>query len=164
MNKKVKNLILYLVLFLILFAFSFTPLFGTEELWNKKKNEPTPFHGIYFDIPTNVSNLKVIRSADIDDTETEISYDVEFEYQGADSSMRIIGILERQAFFGEGVVPKHSKATLKGEYESINETLFNERLKLKDLYKKTKDYKFKSISEIRVPLTESNGKYKFKTV
>lgn len=161
MNNKVRNLILFGILMVVVLGFTLTPLFGKELLWRPENNQTVPFSGIHFDTPTNVSNLKIRRSEKDGLVSDLISYDVEFEYRGADSSMRIIGKLGEQSFFGETITPRHSKATLKGEYDKINDILFNERLNYRDLYKNLDQYKFDSTSEIRVPLSESIKDYKF---
>lgn len=162
MNKKIKNFIIYGIFFLIIAGCTLTPWFGAEFLWMPENNKTVPFSGIYFNTPTNINNLKIRRSENNSNGSNLISYDVEFEYIGNDSSMRIIGKLAEQAFFGDSVVPRHSKATLKGEYDAINNVLFDERLNYGDLYKKIENYKFTSTSEIRVPLSESVKDYKFR--
>lgn len=162
MNKKIKNLILYGLLVLVVIGFSITSLFGKELLWKPENNKEIPFSGIYFDVPENVTNFKIRRSETQGLTSDLISYDVEFEYIGSDSSMRIMGKLAEQSFFGEEVTPRHSKATLKGEYDKINNLLFDEKLTHRELFKNIDNYKFSSISEIRVPLSESIKDYKFK--
>lgn len=162
MNKKIKNIILYGLLLVVLIGFSFTPLFGVDLLWKPENNKSVPYNGIYFDVPTNISNLKVVRSQKASSDGNLVSYDVEFEYAGTDSSMRVIGLLAEQSFFGDSVVPRHSNATLKGEYENINNKLFTETLAQRELYKKVPEYKFTSTSQIRVPLSESVKNYKFK--
>lgn len=162
MNKKIKNLVLYGILMVIVFGSVFTPFIADEFLWKPENNKAIPFSGIHFDIPTNISNFKIRRSETQVLNDDLISYDIEFEYKGADSSMRIIGKIAEQAFFGDTVVPRHSKATLKGEYDKINNILFDEKFTFGDLYKKIVDYKFTSVSEIRVPLSESVKNYKFR--
>lgn len=162
MNKKIKNFILYGIFLLIGLGCILTPWFGKDFLWIPENNKVVPFGGIYFDMPTNINNLKIRRSENVGSGFDLISYDVEFEYIGNDSSMRVIGKLGEHAFFGDSVVPRHSKATLKGEYETINNVLFDERLNYGELYKKLDDYKFVSTSEIRVPLSESIKDYKFR--
>ncbi len=162
MDKKIKNYILYSLLFLVLIGFSFTPLFGNEFLWKPENNKSVPYNGIYFDVPTNISNLKVVRSQRAATDGNLVSYDIEFEYAGTDSSMRVVGMLAEQSFFGDTVVPKHSNATLKGEYENINNKLFSEILTQRALYMKTPEYKLASTSQIRIPLSESVKNYKFK--
>lgn len=162
MNNKIKNLILFCLLGAIVFGFTLTPLFGKDLMWIPEKNQPVPFSGIHFDTPTNVSNLRIRRSETQGLLSNLISYDIEFEYRGADSSMRIIGKLGEQAFFGDTVTPRHSKATLKGEYDKINDILFNERLNYRDMYKNVDQYKFDSTSEMRVPLSENIKVYKFR--
>lgn len=162
MNKKIRDIILYGILFLVIFASTFTSAFGKDLLWKPEQNKSKPFAGIYFDIPTNISNLKIRRSETEGLLDKIISYDIEFEYKGADSSMRVLGKIAEQSFFGDQVVPRHSKATLKGEYEKINNLLFDEKLNYGDLHKNLADYKFTSTSEIRVPLSESVKDYKFR--
>lgn len=162
MNKKVKNLIIYLSLLLTLFLSSLSPMFGKDILWKEKYNKTIPFAGVYFDIPTNVANLKIRRSETDGLLNDLISYDVEFEYTGVDSSMRILGKTAEQSFFGDSVVPKHSKATLKGEYDKINNLIFDEKLNYGQMHKNLENYKFTSTSEIRVPLSEGVKNYKFR--
>lgn len=162
MNKKIRNFIIYAIFLLIVAGCTLTPWFGSEFLWKAENNKEVPFSGIYFDTPTNINNFKIRRSENNSSGKNLISYDIEFEYIGNDSSMRIIGKLGEQAFFGDTVVPRHSKATLKGEYDVINNLLFDDKLNYGDLYKKIENYKLTSISEIRVPLSESVKDYKFK--
>lgn len=161
-NKKIINLIIYAILFVVLALSVLSPLIGKELLWNPEANTSMPFNGINFDVPTNISNFKITRSINESLNRELISYDVEFKYTGDDSNMRIIGKLGEQAFFGSGVVPKKSNVVLKGDFGVINDSLFNEKLQLKDYYKKTEDYQLDSISEVRVPLTEDIGEYKFR--
>lgn len=162
MNKRIKNFIIYGILLLIIGGFVFTPWFGNDKLWRPEENPQMPFSGIHFDVPTNINNFTIKRSETESLSKNLISYDIEFEYLGADSSMRIIGKLGEQAFFGDSVVPRHSKATLKGEYDAINNVIFDERLTHGELHKNLENYKFTSISEIRVPLSESVKNYKFR--
>lgn len=162
MNIRIKNFIIYGVLILIIAAFLLTPFLGKEVLWRPEENKQVPFAGIYFDAPTNINNLTIKRGKTENLSNKLISYDIEFEYIGPDSSMRIIGKLGEQAFFGDEVVPRHSKATLKGEYDAINDVIFNERLTYGNLHKNLENYKFTSTSEIRVPLSESVKDYKFR--
>lgn len=162
MNKKVKNTILYAILFVILFISTFSKMFDVANIWEPDKNVGSSFNGIYFEKPSYVSNMKVVRSLVNENGVDKLFYDIEFVYSGQDSNMRIIGDVSEQAFFGDGVVPKHSNVTLKDQYDDINTELFNDRLVLKDYYKKTPDYNFKSSSSIRVPLNEEVNTYKFR--
>lgn len=162
MNKKIKNIILYGILMAIVLGFALSPMLGKEILWNSDQNVQIPFSGIHFDKLENISAFKIKRYETPGQVSSLISYDVEFEYTGSESSMRIMGKLAEQAFFGENVSPIHSKATLKGEYEKINNLLFNEKLTNRDLFKNLQNYKFSSTSEIRVPLNEEVKNYKFK--
>ena len=50
----------------------------------------------------------------------------------------------------------------KSHHDVINNLLFDDKLNYGDLYKKIENYKLTSISEIRVPLSESVKDYKFK--
>ncbi|MDO5725261.1 MAG: hypothetical protein Q4P29_03045 [Tissierellia bacterium] len=164
MNKRAKNLIVYLVFFAVLLISMFSSLFSKANLWRPENNKSVDFNGIYFDIPTNISNLKISRSINDKGVRDKIIYDVEFAYAGSDSNMRIIGQVCEQIFFKDGVNPSHSNVTLKGEYDSINDSLFDEKLVLREYYKEVPEYKFASKSQIRVPLTEAINTYKFRLV
>lgn len=160
MNRKLKNIVLFGIFLALLFLSTLTGFFGTEYAWPAAKNQPTSFDGLIFDEPANVSNLNVVRTVRDENGTSYIKYDIDFSYTGEPSNMRILGIPARQIYFPEGVVAKKSNVTLKGEYDKVNENIF-EKLKLKDLYKKRDDYFFKSISEIRVPMREKVKDYSF---
>ncbi|NLY21462.1 MAG: hypothetical protein GXZ08_09300 [Tissierellia bacterium] len=164
MNKKVKNAILYAILLIMLFISTFSKMFDVSNIWKPQNNGNTSFNGIYFEKPGNVYNLKVVRSLATENGSDKLQYDIEFEYSGQPSNMRIIGDVSQQAFFGDGVVPKHSNVVLKDQYDEINRMLFNEKLHLRDYYKKMPEYNFASNSSIRVPLTDNEdvNTYKFR--
>ncbi|EFI42502.1 MULTISPECIES: hypothetical protein [Peptoniphilus] len=161
MSKKLKNVILFGIFILILFVSTITKQFSSSVLWTQPDNKGTEFSGLLFKNPTEISNLTVARNVEKTDSGDLIRYDVEFEYQGDNSSLRILGVPVRQIFFNAGVVPSHSEVVLKGDYDKINEKLFNEKLSLKDSYKKTQNYEFKPVSQIRVPLKKIEGTYSF---
>ena len=130
-------------------------------MWSKEPNDGGGFSGLLFKNPVEISDLVVSRAIEGKGKDSLIRYDVEFSFSGDQSSLRILGIPVRQVFFNDGVVPKHSVVKLKGDYDKINEQLFNNKLKHRELYKNVKNYKFDAISEIRVPLESNIEKYKF---
>ena len=159
MNKKIRNLIIYAILLLIIFATTFMPWFGKDILWDQKKNKTVPFGGIFFDSPSSVDNLKISRGYNEDDS--VYTYKISFNYSGADSSMRILGKLSEHTFFGSDVAPSKSIVTLKGDFDSINNIIFDEKLNNGNLHKNLPEYKFSSTSEMRVPLSEDIKDYGF---
>ena len=161
MDKRIINYILYGILIVVLIGTTLTPMVDKDILWHPENNKPVSFSGISFDKPTNISKLSVTRSLDDLQGIRVINYDVEFEYEGEESSMRIIGDTLSQSFFGSEP-PKYSKAVLKGSFDSINDLIFNEKLMYKDKYTVVDDYKFTSTSNIRVPLSAEDGLYKFR--
>ena len=161
MSKKLKNFILFVVFIAILFVSTFSSQFSNEVLWSKEPNDGGGFSGLLFKNPVEISDLVVSRAIEGKGKDSLIRYDVEFSFSGDQSSLRILGIPVRQVFFNDGVVPKHSVVKLKGDYDKINEQLFNNKLKHRELYKNVKNYKFDAISEIRVPLESNIEKYKF---
>lgn len=161
MSKKLKNLILFGIFIIILFISTFSSQFGKEILWSIGNNTGGGFNGLLFKNPVEISELIVSRSFENKDSKDLVRYDVEFEFSGEESSLRILGTPVRQVFFDDGVVPSHSVVNLKGDYDKINDQLFNEKLKHAELYKNVKDYQFKPVSEIRVPLSKDVEKYSF---
>lgn len=161
MSKKLKNFILFVVFIAILFVSTFSSQFSNEILWSNERNDGGGFSGLLFKNPVEISDLVVSRAIENKDKNTLIRYDVEFNFSGDNSSLRILGVPVRQVFFNDGIVPKHSSVTLKGDYDKINEQLFNNKLKHRELYKNIKDYNYKAISEIRVPLDKNIEKYSF---
>ncbi|MGO1581020.1 MAG: hypothetical protein ACTHWZ_06400 [Peptoniphilaceae bacterium] len=161
MNNKFKNLILFCIFILILFISTFTNQFSTTSIWSQSNDISAEFSGLLFKNPTDVSNLTIERSVVKDKKESLIKYNIEFLHQGNDSNLRILGSPVRQVFFNDNIIPSHSEVTLKGDYDKVNEKLFNEKLSLRDSYKKTEDYEFKSNSYIRVPLQEEESTYSF---
>lgn len=163
MNKKLKNVLILGLFLLVLLVSSLTPLFGRSYQWRKEVNQPTSFGGLLFDEPQNVSNLVVNRSVDDQGTEKLVQYDISFTYAGSPSNVRILGTPARQIYFPEKVVPSKSIVTLKAEFDKVNRSLF-EKMELRDLYKKSEDYGFTATSQMRIPLEESVGEYKFRVL
>lgn len=163
MNKKLKNVLILGLFLLVLLVSSLTPLFGRSYQWRKEVNEVASFGGLLFDEPQNVSNLVVNRSVDDQGSEKLIQYDISFTYAGSPSNLRILGTPARQIYFPEKVIPSKSIVTLKAEFDKVNRALF-EKMELRDLYKKREDYGFKATSQMRIPLEESVGEYKFRVL
>lgn len=161
MNKKLKNVILFGIFILFLFISTFSKQFDSSNLWKDANDSGHGFNGLLFKNPIDVSNLTISRNIEKTSSKNLIKYDIEFEYSGEDSSVRILGTPVRQIFFGNSVEPSHSVVELKGDYDNINAKLFNEKFSLRDYYKKTQDYNFKAISQIRVPLTSEDSTYSF---
>ncbi|RVU55250.1 hypothetical protein [Anaerosphaera multitolerans] len=161
MNKKLKNVILFGVFILFLFLSTLSSQFDSSVLWKNVGDSGESFNGLLFKNPLDVSNLTVSRSIESNSSKKLVKYDVEFDYLGDDSSVRILGTPVRQIFFGDAIEPSHSVVTLKGDYDKINNRLFNEKLSLRDYYKKTSNYNLKAISQIRVPLVSSENTYSF---
>lgn len=161
MSKRLKNVILFGIFIVILFISTFSSQFGKNILWSNENNEGRGFNGLLFKNPVEISELIVSRSFENKNSKDLIRYDVEFIFSGEDSSLRILGTPTRQIFFDEGIVPSHSVVSLKGDYDKINDQLFNEKLKHAELYKNVLDYEYKPISEIRVPLSSDIEKYSF---
>lgn len=158
MSDKVKKYIIFAVFFLVLILFSLTQFFSKDLLW-PASGEEKYFNGIIFQNPTNIEDLVVSRSVEKDGKENLIKYDISFNYKGEDSTARIMGLPVRQIFFNNEITPIKSIASLKGDYEKVNNTLFTAKLKLKDFYKK--DDQFTPLSTIRIPLIEEKAPYSF---
>ncbi len=161
MSKKLKNLILFGIFIVILFISTLSAQFSTDVLWSDKNTDSGGFNGLLFKNPVEISDLIVSRSMESKDSKDLVRYDVEFLFSGEESSLRILGTPVRQIFFEEGIEPSHSIVNLKGDYDKINDQLFNEKLKHADLYKKIDNYQYKANSEIRVPLNSDVEKYAF---
>ena len=160
MNKKMQNVILFGIFLLIVFSSILTQFFGASILYPSITKENTSFDGLIFDQPVNISNLSLVRSIEKDQEENLYKYDIRFTYTGDPSDLRILNTPVRQIYFPEGVSPSRSNATLKGEYDKINQSIL-ESLHLKDRYTIDEDFKFLTKSEIRVPLSEDVGEYSF---
>ena len=162
MNKRIKKLIIFAIFLLVLMLASLTAFFSKSLMW-PNSNVEREFDGILFNNSDGVENLQVARSVVNDGREKLIKYDIKFSYTGEDSSARIMGTPNRQIFFGEGVNFGKSKVNLKGDFDKINKSLFEEKLKLKvkDFYNKTDNKEFKAVSQVKVDLTEKVGEYAF---
>lgn len=160
MNRKFKNLLLLGIFLVIMFATTFTGAFGHKYEWPQMDKEDAMFHGLIFDEPSNVSNLMVTRSIENDPHSPMVRYDVEFTYEGNNSNMRLLGVPIRHVFFPKGVDVHRSNATLKGEYDKLNQHLF-EKLKTRDLLNKQGISSLKASSQIRIPLTNEVSEYAF---
>ncbi len=164
MNNKVKNGIIFLVFLVLLFASNFLNLFSKNVLWPEKYNFSTPFHGLVFKDPSDISGLTVERSIEKEKSGNLIVYKINFEYDSTGSSFRILGSPVRQVYFPDGIIPVKSNATLKGDYSKINDALFTDELKYRDLYKNATEYEFLPESSIMVPLTPERTEYEFTLV
>ena len=160
MNRKLKNMVILVLFLVILFITTFTGAFGHQYEWPQVDKDEGIFHGLIFDTPTNVSNLNVVRSVDKKEKDPMVRYDVQFTYAGENSNMRILGVPNRHVFLPEGVQAHRSNVTLKGEYDKINQNLFD-KLSTKDLLEKEGVSSLRAISELRVPLTAQVTDYAF---
>lgn len=162
MNKRIKKLVIFAIFLLVLMLFSLTAFFSKSLMW-PNSNVEREFDGILFNNSDGVENLQVARSVVKEGSEKLIKYDIKFSYAGEDSTARIMGTPTRQIFFGEGVNFSKSKVKLKGDFDKINKSLFEEKLKLKvkDFYNKTENKDFKAVSEVKLDLSEKVGEYAF---
>ena len=162
MNKRIKKLVIFAIFLLVLMLFSLTAFFSKSLMW-PNSNVEREFDGILFNNSDGVENLQVARSVVKEGSEKLIKYDIKFSYTGEDSTARIMGTPTRQIFFGEGVNFSKSKVKLKGDFDKINKSLFEEKLKLKvkDFYNKTENKDFKAVSEVKLDLSEKVGEYSF---
>lgn len=162
MNKRIKKLIIFAIFLLVLMLVSLTAFLSKSLMW-PNSNVEREFDGILFNNSDGVENLQVARSVVNEGSEKLIKYDIKFNYTGEDTTARIMGTPIRQIFFGEGVNFTKSKVNLKGDFDKINKSLFEEKLKLKvkDFYNKTKNKEFKALSEVKLDLSEKVGEYDF---
>lgn len=162
MNKRIKKLVIFAIFLLVLMLFSLTAFFSKSLMW-PNSNVEREFDGILFNNSDGVENLQVARSVVKEGSEKLIKYDIKFSYTGEDSTARIMGTPTRQIFFGEGVNFSKSKVKLKGDFDKINKSLFEEKLKLKvkDFYNKIENKDFKAVSEVKLDLSEKVGEYAF---
>ena len=161
MSKKLKNFILFGIFIAILFISTLSSQFGTEILWSNENKDGDGFNGLLFKNPVEISDLVVSRSIESKNSKELVRYDIEFDFSGEESSLRILGTPVRQIFFDENITLSHIIVKLKGDYDKVNDQLFNEKLKHSQLYKNVSNYKFKANSEIRVPLSKDVEKYSF---
>ena len=162
MNKRIKKLIIFAIFLLVLMLVSLTAFFSKSLMW-PNSNVEREFDGILFNNSDGVENLQVARSVVNEGSEKLIKYDIKFNYTGEDTTARIMGTPIRQIFFGEGTNFSKSKVKLKGDFDKINKSLFEEKLKLKvkDFYNKTENKDFKAVSEVKLDLSEKIGEYAF---
>ncbi|MDU1043758.1 MULTISPECIES: hypothetical protein [Peptoniphilus] len=162
MNERIKKLVIFAVFLVVLILASLTAFFSKSLLW-PNSNVNREFDGIIFNDSDGVENLQIARSVSNDRGEKLIKYDIKFNYTGEDSTARIMGTPARQIFFGEGATYKKSKVKLKGDFDKINKSLFEEKLKLKvkDFYNKTENKEFSAVSEVKMDISEKVGEYEF---
>ena len=162
MNERIKKLVVFAIFLLVLMLASLTAFFSKSLLW-PNSNVNREFDGILFNNADGVENLQVTRSVEKDGNESLIKYDINFNYTGEDTTARILGTPNRQIYFDEGVTYGKSKVNLKGDFDKINKSLFEEKLKLKvkDFYNKTDKKEFKAVSEVKLSLKEKVGEYNF---
>lgn len=160
MNIRLRNTIIYGIFLLIVFLFSMTHYFGDEVTFPVEKNQARSFDGLIFDEPVNITNLTVKRSVEADQNENLYKYDIHFNYTGDPSDLRILNTPVRQIFFPEDVMASRSNATLKGEYDKVNQAIIPS-LSTTEWFTKLNDSKFLAKSEIRVPLNETTNEYDF---
>lgn len=159
MDRRVRNFLAYGLVLILLILSLLSPYVGKDQIWKKENNVARSFNGLSFDIPENISQFSINRSLENEEGESLITYDIEFEYSGRPSNMRVVGQVSRQAFFPEA--PSFSKVNLKGGYDDVNQVLFNERLHLRQYYKNVDPYLLEANSTIRVPLNEDTKNYSF---
>jgi len=162
MNERIKRLVVFAIFLFILVILSFTAFFNKSLLW-PNSGVQREFDGILFNNSDGVEGLQVTRSVEGDGLEKLIKYDIKFSYTGEDSTARILGTPVRQIFFGDDVTYNKSKVELKGDFDKINSSLFEEKMKLKvkDFYNKTDNKEFKAVSSIKLDLSEKVGDYNF---
>ncbi len=160
MSERIKKYIIFAIFIIVLFLSSLTQFFSKDLLW-PDDGKDRYFSGIIFQNPTNVEDLVVSRSVENQNNEDLIKYTISFTYTGEDSTARIMGVPARHIFFEEGILPYYSIANLKGDYEKVNNTLFNAKFRLRDFYNKSKDNFYKPYSVMRIPLEEKIGDYSF---
>lgn len=162
MNERIKKLVVFAIFILVLMLASLTAFFSKSLMW-PNADVDRKFDGILFNNADGVENLQVTRSMAREGQENLIKYDIKFNYKGEDSTARILGRPNRQIFFGEGITYGKSKVNLKGDFDKINKSLFEEKLKLKvkDFYNKTDNKDFKAVSEVKLDLKEKVGEYEF---
>lgn len=162
MNDKIKRLVVFAIFLFLLVIISFTAFFNKSLLWpNSTVNRE--FDGIIFNNSDGVEGLQITRSVEGNGLKKLIKYDIKFNYTGEDSTARILGTPVRQIFFGDDVTYSKSKVNLKGDFDKINASLFEEKMKLKvkDFYNKTANKEFDAVSAIKLDLSEKVGEYDF---
>ncbi len=160
MNESIKKVVIFAIFILVLLLFSLTSFFSESLLW-PNSDVTREFDGIIFNNAEGIDDFNVFRSTIGNGDKRLVKYDIKFNYSGEDSTARILGTPVRQIFFGEGVNYKKSNANLKGDFDKVNETLFQEKLRLKDFFNKTNNKEFSALSEIKLDLSEEIGEYDF---
>lgn len=161
MSKKLKNAIIFGIFIIILFISTLTSAFSAKDLWSFSTGIGSEFEGLLFTDPADIKDLTIQKSIEKDNGEDIIKYNIEFNYDGEQSSLRILGTPIRHVFFDGDATAIHSEVTLKGDYDKINEKLFNEKLSLREYYKKNQNYDFLAKSQIRLPLEKREDPYSF---
>lgn len=161
MDYKIKNYIVYGVFIALLFLSTLFKSFSTDVLWPQEKIPKGAFDGIVFADPQDISGLNVTRSIVNENNKDLVKYDISFLYKGDFGNLRVLGYPQSQIFLGDKMNPIYSNVTMRGEFDKINNALFQENLKLKDLYKKIKNNDFVAVSKIRIPLDKSVPEVKF---
>ncbi|WP_308551783.1 hypothetical protein [uncultured Peptoniphilus sp.] len=161
MDKKIKNYIIYAVFIVLLFLSTLFKSFSTDVLWPKDQNYKGSFDGIIFSDPQDIAGLNVTRTIFKENNKDFVKYDISFLYEGDFGNLRILGNPVGQIFLPNKMNPVFSDVTLKGEYNKINNALFQDNLKLKDLYKKVPEHDFSAVSKVRVPLDKEVQEVKF---
>lgn len=158
MNKKLQNGIIFAIFLLIVFLSTLLQAFRSDILYPSMVQENSSFDGLIFDNPVNVSDFSVVRSIEKSGDSNLFKYDVSFHYSGDRSDVRILNTPVRQIYLPEGVEPSRSNATLKGEYEKVNQSIL-ESMNLKNIYGLDSDFAFLAKSEMRISLNEDVGEY-----
>lgn len=119
------------------------------------------FDGLIFDDPTRIDNLQVTRRIE-KGPKILYRYDVKFQYQGKDTSVRLLGVPVRNVYLPKGANGSKSKVKLKGEYDKINGAVYD-NLQMNTVLGKEK-LTFQPASEMRIPLSEEVEDYAFTVV
>lgn len=161
MQKQFKNGIIFVVFLLLCFLLTFTPLMMDKVALSSDEEKNAAFDGLIFDDPARIDNLQVTRRI-VKGPKVLYRYDVKFQYQGKDTSVRVLGVPVRNVYLPKGANGSKSKVTLKGEYDKINGAVYD-NLQLKKVLSKEK-LTFQPTSEMRIPLSEEVEDYAFTVV
>lgn len=161
MQKQLKNGIIFVVFLLLCFLLTFTPLMTDKVVISSEEEKNGAFDGLIFDDPTRIDNLQVTRRIE-KGSKILYRYDVKFQYQGKDTSVRLLGVPVRNVYLPKGTNGSKSKVKLKGEYDKINGAVYDS-LQMNKLLSKEK-LTFQPASEMRIPLSEEVEDYAFTVV
>ncbi len=161
MQKQLKNGILFVVFLLLCFLLTFTPLMMDKVDLSSEEEKNAAFDGLIFDDPTRIDNLQVTRRIE-KGPKILYRYDVKFQYQGKDTSVRLLGVPVRNVYLPKGANGSKSKVKLKGEYDKINGAVYD-NLQMNTVLGKEK-LTFQPASEMRIPLSEEVEDYAFTVV